>query len=155
MRPSASLICFEDFWYYTEKSKEDMPVFHSVVPPDRGLLLGQSRRMHPNVCQFISDSIYEGRLGFIPECANQKIEVPGSARASRAPVGASPSALITVESGIVFSEVEHDGDVQRSDEEVERVKALYNELFNRPFTDKDGKLKQHELMDFLFIAPYN
>jgi predicted RecB family nuclease len=39
----------------TEKSKEDMPVFHSVVPPDRGLFLGQSRRMHPNVCRFISE----------------------------------------------------------------------------------------------------
>src|SRR5947199_2332472 len=120
MRPSASLICFEDFWYYTEKSKEDMPVFHSVVPADRGLFLGESWRMHPNVCRFISESIYQGRLGSIPECANQKIGVP-----------ANGSAYVKIESGIVFSGVEHDGDVQRSDEEVERVKAIYNELFNR------------------------
>ncbi len=128
----------------TEKSKEDMPVFHSVVPPDRGLFLGESWRMHPNVCRFISESIYEGRLGSIPECANQKIDVP-----------ANGSAYVKIESGIVFSGVEHDGDVQRSDEEVERVKAIYNELFNRPFTDKNGKIKPLELSDFLFIAPYN
>ena len=62
----------------TEKSKEDAPVFHAVVPPDRGLFLGESRRMHPNVCRFISESIYEGRLGSIPECANQKIDVPAN-----------------------------------------------------------------------------
>ena len=60
-----------------------------------------------------------------------------------------------IESGIVFSGVEHDGDIQQSDEEVERVKAIYNELFGRPFTDKDGKTKPLELDDFLFIAPYN
>ena len=47
----------------TEKSKEDAPVFHAVVPSDRGLFLGESRRMHPNVCRFISESIYESRLG--------------------------------------------------------------------------------------------
>ena len=128
----------------TEKSKEDTPVFHAVVPPDRGLFLGESWRMHPNVCRFISESIYEGRLGSIPECANQKIDVP-----------ANGSAYVKIESGIVFSGVEHDGDVQRSDEEVERVKAIYNELFNRPFTDKNGKIKPLELSDFLFIAPYN
>jgi predicted RecB family nuclease len=128
----------------TEKSKEDMPVFHSVVPPDRGLFLGESWRMHPNVCRFISESIYEGRLGSIPECANQKLEVP-----------ANGSAYVKIESGIVFSGVEHDGDVQRSDEEVERVKAIYSELLNQSFTDKHGKIKPLELSDFLFIAPYN
>lgn len=128
----------------TEKSKEDMPVFHSVVPPDRGLFLGESWRMHPNVCRFISESIYEGRLGSIPECANQKIDVP-----------ANRSTYVKIESGIVFSGVEHDGDVQRSDEEVECVKAIYSEPLNRPFTDKNGKIKPLELSDFLFIAPYN
>ena len=69
----------------TEKSKEDAPVFHAVVPADRGLFLGESRRMHPNVCRFISESIYESRLGSLPECARQKIEIPG-AHATRVPL---------------------------------------------------------------------
>src|SRR5207247_6161052 len=60
----------------TAQSKRDAPVFHAVVPADLGLFLGESRRMHPNVCQFISESIYESRLGAIPECANQKIALP-------------------------------------------------------------------------------
>ena len=128
----------------TEKSKEDAPVFHAVVPPDRGLFLGESRRMHPNVCRFISESIYESRLGSIAECANQKIALP--------PGG---GALVTMESGIVFSGVEHDGDIQQSDEEVERVKAIYNEMLGRAYTAKDGTTKALALDDFLFIAPYN
>jgi uncharacterized protein len=127
-----------------EKSEEDAPVFHAVVPPDRGLFLAESRRMHPNVCQFISESIYEGRLGSIPECANQKIALPTSG-----------GVLVKKESGIIFSGIEHDGNIQQSDEEVERVVAIYNEMVGRPFTAKDGLTKPVELADFLFIAPYN
>jgi predicted RecB family nuclease len=128
----------------TEKSKEDASVFHAVVPADRGLFLGESRRMHPNVCRFISESIYESRLGSIAECANQKIALP--------PGG---GALVTVESGIVFSGIEHDGDIQQSDEEVDRVKAIYQEILGREYTAKDGTTKPLQLSDFLFIAPYN
>ena len=43
-------------------SRPDSPIFHAVVPSDYGLSLGESRRMHPLVCGFISESIYEGRL---------------------------------------------------------------------------------------------
>ena len=139
----------------TEKSKEDAPVSHAVVPADRGLFLGESRRMHPNVSRFISESIYENRLGSIPECANQKIEIPGSARDSRATFGDSPKGFIMIEAGIVFSGVEHDGDSQQSQEEVERVKAIYDEMLGRVYTAKDGTTKALELDDFLFIAPYN
>jgi uncharacterized protein len=128
----------------TEKSEEDAPVFHAVVPADRGLFLAESHRMHPNVCQFISESIYEGRLGSTPECANQKIGLPTSA-----------SVLVKKESGIIFSGIEHDGNIQQSDEEVERVVAIYNEIVGRPFTEKDGLTRPVELNDFLFIAPYN
>jgi uncharacterized protein len=128
----------------TEKSEEDVPVFHAVVPPDRGLFLAESRRMHPNVCQFISESIYEGRLGSIPECANQKIALP-----------ISGGVFVKKESGIVFTGIEHEGNIQQSDEEVERVVVIYNEMVGRPFTAKDGTTRPVELADFLFIAPYN
>jgi uncharacterized protein len=128
----------------TNASLPDSPVFHAVVPQDYGLFLGESRRMHPSVCRFISESIYEGRLGSHPDCARQKITVPPGA-----------NGLITNETGIVFSGVEHDGDVQQSDEEVEQVKAIYNELLGRPYTAKDGSTRPLALEDFLFIAPYN
>ncbi len=126
------------------RSKSDSPVFHAVVPTDLGLFLGESRRMHPSVCRFISESIYESRLASIPDCANQKIVVP--------PGGGS---LVAIESGIMFSGIEHDGNIQQSDEEVERVLFIYNEMLGRSFTDRDGSTSALELNDFLFIAPYN
>lgn len=128
----------------TARSKPDEPVFHAVVPADLGLFLGESRRMHPNVCRFISESIYENRLGSLADCAKQKITCP--------PGG---GVLVTKESGIVFSGLEHDGDIQQSDEEVEQVRAIHQELLGRPYTAKDGTTRPLELGDFLFIAPYN
>ena len=47
----ASLSCLE--WMLGEDA---------TVPPDRGIFLPVSRRMHPEVCRFISDQVYEGRL---------------------------------------------------------------------------------------------
>jgi uncharacterized protein len=125
-------------------SKADAPVFHAVVPPEIGLFLGESRRMHPLVCQFISDSIYEGSLHSHPDCARQKIAAPGGG-----------GVLIDQESGIIFSPVVHDGNIQQSAEEVERVKALFEELLGRAYTDKGNVTRPLELDDFLFIAPYN
>ena len=126
------------------ESKPDAPAFHAVVPDGYGLFLGESRRMHPAVCRFISESIYEGRLGSHPDCSRQKIVAPPGT-----------GGLIARESGVVFSGVEHDGNIQRSDEEIERVIAIYRELCGRIYTDKNGRSKPLEPADFLFIAPYN
>ena len=35
---------------------------HATVPPDRGIFLGVTRRMHPDLCRFISEAVYDGRL---------------------------------------------------------------------------------------------
>ena len=125
-------------------SKLDSPVFHAVVPPDVGLFLGESRRMHPDVCRFISESIYEGRLDSDAACARQKIALSSGI-----------NAFVTKESGIIFSGVQHDANVQQSDEEVERVKAIYDEMCGRLYTAKDLSVRPLGLNDFLFIAPYN
>ena len=125
-------------------SRPDVPVFHAVVPREYGLFLGESRRMHPSVCRFISESIYEGRLGSHPDCADQKIAVATGAK-----------DIVRQESGIVFSGVEHDGDIQQSDDEVDRVRAVYQELLGRAYTAADGSTRPLALEDFLFITPYN
>ncbi len=125
-------------------STRDAPIFHAVVSSDYGLFLGESRRMHPSVCRFISESIYEGRLGSYSECANQKIIVPPNL-----------SGSVSVESGIVFSGVEHDGNIQQSDEEIKKIIEIYNELIGRSYTATDGSTRLLSIKDFLFIAPYN
>ncbi|MDQ3120701.1 MAG: AAA domain-containing protein [Verrucomicrobiota bacterium] len=125
-------------------SREDAPVFHAVVPSERGLFLGESRRMHPEVCRFISDTIYEGRLQSLPDCALQRVALPESG-----------GEFVTREFGIIFSGVQHEGNIQQSDEEVQRVCAIFHELSGRLFTDKAGETRPLALDDFLFIAPYN
>lgn len=128
----------------TAVSKPDAPVFHAVVPPTLGLFIGESRRMHPDVCGFISDSIYEGRLHSNRDCSRQRVKLPKGG-----------GNLVTKESGIVFSGIMHEGNVQHSDEEVARVKDIFDELRGRIYTDKHGKSKVLTLDDFLFISPYN
>ena len=128
----------------TAASKPDAPVFHAVVPPDLGIFLSETRRMHPAICRFISETSYEGRLVAHADCAIQRIAIP--------PKGA---ALVDKESGILFSGVIHDGNIQQSDEEVARVNAIYAELNGRVYTDKHGNSNPLKLEDFLFISPYN
>lgn len=125
-------------------SQPDSPVFHAVIPSDYGIFLGESRRMHPSVCSFISDSIYEGRLKSHPDCANQKIACLPAL-----------NGLVKAEHGILFCGVEHDGNIQRSDEEAAQVKRIFDELLGRQFTGKDGAGRVLTLDDFLFVAPYN
>jgi predicted RecB family nuclease len=125
-------------------SKTDQPAFHAVVPGAYGLFLGESRRMHPSVCRFISEAIYEGRLGSHTDCARQRVEI-----------AAGSGGHVLKEHGIVLSAVEHDGNIQQSDEEVARVMAIFHELVGRPYTASDGTTKPLSLNDFLFIAPYN
>ena len=125
-------------------SQVDLPVFHAVVPQDYGLFLGESRRMHPSLCQFISTSIYDGRLRSHPHCGRQRISNTGNG-----------TTTISAESGVVFISIEHDGNIQQSDEEVARTIEIYKELLGRPYTDFEGTTRPLVLSDFLFIAPYN
>ena len=123
----------------TKASLPDAPVFHAVVPENLGLFLGESRRMHPAVCEFISDSIYEGRLQSAADCALQTLQ----------------ANAVGKEAGIVFVGVEHDGDVQRSDAEIQAAVGLFEKLAGIPYQDKTGKTQALTLDDFVFISPYN
>jgi uncharacterized protein len=117
---------------------------HATIPDELGLFLGTSFRMHPDVCQFVSEMVYEGRLQAAPENKNRALAIP--------PAG---GRYIRKPSGIIFSPVEHDGNTQGSEEEVERIKEIVNELLGRTLFDKKGNTKQLELGDILFVAPYN
>ena len=46
---------------------------HATAPADRGMFLPVSRRMHPAVCRYISDIVYEGRLRSDPDTERQQI----------------------------------------------------------------------------------
>ena len=128
----------------TALSLPDAPIFHAVVPSALGIFLNESRRMHPDVCEFISGSIYEGRLRSFADCAKQRIALP--------PDGGE---LVKSETGIVFSGVEHDGNIQHSEEEVDRIHSIYAELVGRTYFAADGTQRPLGVADFLIVAPYN
>jgi uncharacterized protein len=140
----ASLSVLQYYLKDLSRSAPMAPVFHSVIEPDAGLFLGVSRRMHPSVCSVISDLAYEGRLHAHEDCARQRLILKQL-----------PNALITKQHGIVFSHVEHEGNVQHSAEEVERIVAIADELIGTTYVAKDGTTREITLQDILFIAPYN
>ena len=115
---------------------------HATVPPELGIFLDRSFRMHPEICRFISDTVYEGRLESVPEAALQRIVNP-------------TGRLIQKEAGIQFIAVQHDGNTQASDEEIDKVAAVFSELRGHPFRDSKGQERPLSLQDFLFISPYN
>jgi len=49
---------------------------HDTVPPDRGVFLDRTFRMHPALCEFLSTMVYEKRLLSAASCALQRIDAP-------------------------------------------------------------------------------
>ena len=115
---------------------------HETVPPELGIFLGLSYRMHPDVCRLISCAYYEGRLTSAPGAASHRI------------VGAAATA-IGLESGIRFIPSVHEGRTQGSDEEVDVVAALVEALLTCSVEVKGEPAHRLTLEDILIVAPFN
>jgi uncharacterized protein len=109
-----------------------------TVPPERGLFLDQTWRMHPNVCEFVSRLMYEGRLGAIPACEQQGITC-----------AAWPAT------GIVHVPVDHQGNSRSSDEEAEAVARIVGDLLAGQWRQADGSEGAIRPQDIMVVAPYN
>ena len=111
---------------------------HATIPVDRGIFLPRSRRMHPDVCRFVSNQVYEGRLTSEPDTARQM--VAGTA---------FPQA------GAFWVPVMHEGNAQVSPEEVAAIRAAIDELLRGDWTDKEGTTRPIRATDIIVVAPYN
>jgi predicted RecB family nuclease len=116
---------------------------HATVPPERGIFLGVTRRMHPDVCEFISAAMYEGRLHSEPSTEVQRLNL-----------GAGADAALKA-SGISFVSVSHQDCRQKSEEESERIEAMFNSLLLQRWTDSDGLARPMGVADILVVSPYN
>lgn len=110
----------------------------ATIPPDRGIFLPVSRRMHPEVCRFISDQVYEGRLTSHPDTARQAVS------GTRFPAA-----------GAFWVPVPHEGNAQTSTDEVMAIEAATTELLRGDWTDKDGVRRPMRQSDIIVVAPYN
>ena len=106
----------------------------ATVPPDRGVFLEETRRMHPDVCRFISDEIYGGRLRSHPSCANQDTGFG---------------------TGLRWIEADHTDRKTESIEEAQIVGAEIHRLLGTTWTDKDGLETPLTVDDIMVVAPYN
>jgi uncharacterized protein len=99
--------------------------------------------MQPDVCRFISDAVYDGRLEPEPNNAKQVLLLNE---------GAHPALMST---GIRYIPIEHDACSQRSHEEAELVLTLVNSLLQQRYLDKKDQEHPITLNDILVVAPYN
>ncbi len=116
---------------------------HATIAADRGIFLDTSYRMHPAICGFISDAIYDGRLRAAPAAAGQGLVLGADAAGA---LGAS---------GIRYVPVAHEGNAQSSDEEAREVAALYASLMRQRYRDRQGRAVPITSDDVLVVAPYN
>ena len=116
---------------------------HDTIPPKMGVFLNTTRRLHPDICNFISKAVYEGRLQADQSTATRSIACPND------------PGRISRSSGIIFVPVLHEGNAQCSDEEVEVIWQITHDLIGRKWRDADGTTRRLAMSDILFVAPYN
>jgi uncharacterized protein len=112
---------------------------HATMPAELGLFLDTTFRMHPSVCAFISEVVYEGKLQSEPGLILQEVsgdDVVGGA-------------------GLRYVPVEHAGNTTSSPEEAEVVARLFRSAVGRRWTDADGVAHRLTINDVLVVAPYN
>jgi uncharacterized protein len=110
-----------------------------TVAPDRGLFLPTTRRLHPDICDFISEAFYEGRLEPHAETSRQRVGPGGFVEGT----------------GIRFVPVAHADNQARSREEAELVAEAIRSLVDRHWTDQRGVTRDLMIDDVLVVAPYN
>jgi uncharacterized protein len=115
----------------------------SIIPPERGVFLGTTWRMHEHICSFISDAVYDGKLH--PEKNNQKQSLILS-KAARTEL---------VECGIQFIDIQHKNCGQLSKEEGGIILKLYSNLLQQQYRDREGNVQQISQENVLVVSPYN
>ena len=112
---------------------------HLTIPADRGIFLPVTWRLAPSICAFTSELFYEGRLTSKPGLDRQQITggpFPGS--------------------GLWVVEVDHDGNRNASDEEVEAADLVARLTApGSQWIDQEHAVRQMCGSDILVVAPYN
>jgi len=115
----------------------------ATVPPERGIFLRRTRRMHPDLCRFVSDAFYDGRL----------LSDPGNERQCLVLDASADPAFATT--GLRFINIEHEGCSQKSEPEADRICQLYQSLLSQRWIDRNGVVQSIGGNDILVVSPYN
>ena len=112
-----------------------------TIAENQGLFLEETWRLHPAVCEFTSESFYQGRLK-----SRQNMEI--QALNSGSPVSGT---------GLRLMAVQHEGNRNSSVEEADRVAELFQRLTDGTsvWTNDKGVMQPVTERDVLIITPYN
>ena len=113
------------------------------MPPDRGLFLETTWRLHPDLCTFTSEVFYDDRLEPEPHLVVQRLDAPGMALGD----GVGPRLLEVPTVGA-------DSESPEEADEVARVARSIVEAGARWVNEK-GELRPVTWDEVLIVAPYN
>ncbi len=116
----------------------------TTMPPDLGLFLDRTWRLHPDICTFTSEVFYDSRLECRPGLERQRVLAPGT-----------PGTLAG--SGVRYLPIVHQGNDRDSAEEADFVKRLVQELLDSGATwiNAKGDPEPLDLEQILVVTPYN
>src|SRR5438876_5833459 len=106
----------------------------ATIPPTRGVFLEQTRRMHPKICRFVSEIVYDTRLKWADEVTGQATDLG---------------------TGLRWLPVEHVGHRDSSGEEAERVATAIGGMYGAGWINEKGVSRRLGDDDFMVVAPYN
>ncbi len=114
----------------------------ATIPPDRGLFLEETWRLHPDLCDFTSAAFYEGRLTAESHLVNQRMK-----NAPAIMNGTGPRVI----------HIEHAGNDNSSIEEAQLIAAAARQLVEGGATwiDRQGVERAVGWDDVLVVAAYN
>jgi uncharacterized protein len=110
-----------------------------TIPTHIGIFLPETWRLAPNICSFTSELFYAGKLRSIPPLVNQRLAHAG----------------VLDGAGLWWVPVQHDGNRSASEEEVDAVSALVDQLVGATWIDQSGKELPLMPADIRVVAPYN
>ena len=116
---------------------------HATMPPDRGLFLETTWRLHPDLCSFTSEAFYESRLEAEPHLVVQRLDVED--RCSTSGVGPRLLGVPTI------------GADNESPEEAAAVAQVARSIVEGGSTwiNEKGERQPVTWDEVLIVAPYN
>lgn len=132
-----------DEWYpygSSASALEHVLAGRATVPEDEGVFLDVTFRLHPEIRDFISAAMYDGRLASADHCRNRAISLANGKR----------------ETGIRWCPVEHTGNKTSSSEEVAEIAKIVRQFHGATLTTKEGRTRPIEVAkDIMIVTPYN
>jgi uncharacterized protein len=109
-----------------------------TVAPDRGVFLDVSFRMHPAICAFISNRVYDDRLHAAPQTVGNAVTSEGLGGA-----------------GLRYLPVAHTANTRESEEEADAIAAAIALLVEGTVAVRGEPLRRLTAADILIVTPYN